>query len=247
MAKKLKKYFLIIILNFILMFNFFTQNINASQKQIIINNISMLKQMENQDISQVEKEIQEVQSKFKSSKELKLNYKEIFKNTVFIGDSQTEGLKVYNILNSTSVLAKKGSNLVDARNYIDSLSNLNPSTTFLLYGMNDILIYKNDINSFIQDYSYLIKEIKSTIPDTSIVVNAVLPVMNNVIENRSVYINIDKYNESLSIMCEALGVEFIDASYLLEEDNKLFEGDGMHLKPNFYIKWLSLLRKEVSL
>ena len=123
------------------MFNFFTQNINASQKQIIINNISMLKQMENQDISQVEKEIQEVQSKFKSSKELKLNYKEIFKNTVFIGDSQTEGLKEYNILNSTSVLAKKGSNLVDARNYIDSLSNLNPSTTFLLYGMNDILIY----------------------------------------------------------------------------------------------------------
>lgn len=250
MKKRCKKYAIMTILTLIIVFNPAEEYINANnltKKDIIKNNVAILNKMEDKDISQIEKEIEQIQNSLKSSQESTLNYKEIFKNSVFIGDSQTEGLKVYNILNSTSVLAKKGSNLIDARANISTLPNLNPSNTFLLYGMNDILIYKDNIDNFINDYSYLINEVKKLLPETKIVVNAILPVTDNVIQKRSIYKKIDEYNQQLSAMCENLEVEFVDSSYLLKENQSLFEGDGMHLKPNFYKKWLNSLRMEINL
>lgn len=243
----MKKYSIIIALSLIIIFNCSKVYTNTSKRELIKSNVAILNKMENRDISKIEKEIEKVQRKFQVSQELTLNYKDIFKNSVFLGDSQTEGLKVYNILNSNSVLAKKGSNLVDARGSLSTLSNLNPSTIFLLYGMNDILIYRDNIGNFIDDYSYLIKEIKQILPNTKIVVNAILPVTESVIQKRSIYKKISEYNEQLSIICKSLEVEFVDSSYLLKENQSLFEGDGMHLKPNFYLKWLNLLRTEVNL
>lgn len=68
-----------------------------------------------------------------------------------MGDLQSEGLVIYNILSKTSVISKLGSNILDGKGNISKLKNLNPENIFILYGMNDVLIYKNDIDRFIKD------------------------------------------------------------------------------------------------
>lgn len=244
--KSYKKYIAIIIPSLVLISSLDSLNISAYKKDTIENNVEILSHMEKADISQIEEEIEKVRQVF-NQEENTLNYKDIFKNSVFMGDSQTEGLKVYNVLNPTSVVAKKGANLVSSRDNISTLSNLNPSNVFLLYGMNDILIYKEDIDSFINDYSYLVKEIKQKLPNTQIIVNAIFPVDEAVLKRRVDYKKIDDYNKKLNDMCEELEVQFIDTAHLLKEDNTLFEGDGMHLKPLFYTKWINILIKEVNL
>ncbi|MGL5765044.1 MAG: GDSL-type esterase/lipase family protein [Sarcina sp.] len=122
------------------------------------------------------------------------------------------------------------------------MENLSPSTVFILYGMNDILIYENNINNFIKDYEILIKEIKNTLPKSKIIVNAILPVDDIVLETRPIYQNINNYNLELKKLCTTLNITFVDSSSLLTNNKNLFEGDGMHLKPEFYKKWLNLLK-----
>lgn len=232
------------------------------EKSIIKENIDKLIALENQDISLIEEEIKKNKDKlgkesFNSgslnngglNKEntIKVNYKELYKNSVVMGDSQSEGLSIYNILNPTSVVAKMGSNIVDGKVNIAKLKNLNPQNIFILYGMNDVLIYKDDVERFIKDYSELILSIKEELPSTNIYINAILPVTEAVIEKRSVYSMIEEYNKNIEKMCEVLNVGFVDASYLLENDESLFEGDGMHLKPKFYPLWLEVMANQASL
>lgn len=224
------------------------KEINAQQNSMIQDNLNVLISLENQDISTIEVEIKNNQQHYnKKENTTDINYKEIFENSVVMGDSQSEGLTVYDILNSTSVVAYKGSNIVDAKENMSKLKNLNPENVFLLYGMNDVLIYKNDLDSFIKDYSTLISDIKEELPNTKIYINAILPVTDKVVKKRNVYNLIDDYNEKIKAMCEELEVGFVDASYLLKEDNSLFEGDGMHLKPKFYPLWLKEMANEGDL
>ncbi|MGL4739581.1 MAG: GDSL-type esterase/lipase family protein [Sarcina sp.] len=227
-----------------------------ASKDEITNNKKTIEQLGKSDLSKIEKEYSQIQKNLKpdnlitnsdltNDKKTSINYKDTFSTSVFLGDSQTEGLEVYNILNPTSVVALKGGNLVTAKNSMQTLKNLSPSTVFILYGMNDILIYENDINSFIKDYEILIKEIKNTVPEGKIVVNAILPVNSNVLQNRPIYQNINKYNIELEKLCSALNVPFVNSSSLLSNDKNLFEGDGMHLKPEFYTKWLNILKNYI--
>ena len=226
-----------------------SQDLDLKEDEEISNNVSILNNFEDKDLAKIENQVNKIQSSYygldKDSK--KINYKDIFRSSVIMGDSQSEGLTIYNILNSTSVIAKKGSNLVDARSNMNTLSNLNPSNVFTLYGMNDLLIYNEDVDNFIKDYKALINEVKKTLPNANIFVNSILPVQEKVLKKRPVYNKVDDYNESLEKMCKDLEITFVDVSTLLINNEELYEGDGMHLKPSFYPAWLDILKKSASL
>ncbi|MGL5068144.1 MAG: GDSL-type esterase/lipase family protein [Sarcina sp.] len=170
------------------------------------------------------------------------NYKDVFSNSVIMGDSQTQGLTIYGFLDTTSVIGVKGGGISDATTKnMDILSNLSPSNVFTLYGMNDILNYQSNIDGFINDYSILIKKIKVTLPDSKIFVNSILPVEAKVTSSRPIYKQIDAYNVALKAMCNDLSITYVDSHKILLDNPTLFEGDGMHLKPSFYNNWLDLL------
>ena len=259
--KKSHKNLLIIALVLILLFVIFNlisiisksnsiTNNNATIDKNIEENIDKIKNLEESSIKDTESIINEIQKNFNSSdnniiqnSEPSINYKEIFSSSVIMGDSQSEGLIVYGILNSTSVIAKKGGNLSSAKNNnIGQLKNLSPSNIFILYGMNDILIYQDNIASFINDYTTLINEIKKVLPTSTIFVNSILPVADKVIISRPIYKEISNYNIALEKMCNDLGITYINSNEILINNTNLFEADGMHLKPPFYNKWLDLLR-----
>lgn len=209
----------------------------------IINNVNFVSTLEKKDLSVIEKKINMIQSSFDdtSIESEVINYKDIFRSSVIMGDSQSEGLTIYGVLNTTSVIAHKGSNLVEAKSSMNILSNLSPSNVFTLYGMNDILAYEENIDAFIKDYTELIKSIKETLPNSNVFVNAVLPVTEQVKDKRPIYNKIDEYNSALKLMCSELDITFVDASELLINNQEFYAGDGMHFKPIFYPSWLDIL------
>lgn len=219
-------------------------NLNSKDSNTINRNIEILAALEDKNIPSIESKITSIQDKFNDSNSNN-NYKDIFSSTVIMGDSQTEGLLVYDFLNSTSVIAKKGSNIIDAKSNLDTLSNLSPSNIILLYGMNDILIYQNDINKFIKDYTILINLIKKSNPNSKIFVNSVLPVKNKVSIDKPIFTTIPKYNLAIEKMCTDLNINFINTTNLLSDNPSFYEEDGMHLKPIFYNQWLNILKKYI--
>ncbi|MDK2585312.1 GDSL-type esterase/lipase family protein [Romboutsia sedimentorum] len=223
------------------------RNITKKENEEITNNISIISNLDKNNLDKIQKEINKVQSSYygldKNSR--KIDYKDIFKNCVVMGDSQAEGLITYNMLSSTSVICSRGSNLKNAKSNMNNLSNLNPSNVFTLYGMNDLLIYQEDIPSFIKDYTSLINSIKKALPKSKIFVNSVLPIKES--NKKSVYNNVDKYNKSLKVMCKDLNITFIDTTNLLKDNESLYANDGMHLKPIFYPAWLNSLKQSANL
>ncbi|MGL4654922.1 MAG: GDSL-type esterase/lipase family protein, partial [Sarcina sp.] len=265
--KKSHKNFLIIAIILILSVVALNFVLTSSKKGSVLSNgkdvadnIEKIKSLEKSNIKDIEDDISKVQKELNpkdsnsdmnnkpknnaSSEESapSINYKEVFSSSVIMGDSQSEGLIVYGVLNPTSVIAKKGGGIVDSKtNNMTKLSNLSPANVFTLYGMNDILNYQNNIDGFIADYTALIKEIQKTLPDSKIFVNSILPVEEKVIVDRPVYKEISNYNEALKQMCSDLGITYVNTHQILIDNPTLFEADGMHLKPPFYNKWLDLL------
>ncbi|WP_297519260.1 GDSL-type esterase/lipase family protein [uncultured Clostridium sp.] len=219
----------------------------------VIQNIKELTDLEDSNITDINNDIEQVQEELNPPKPEEptnptepKNYKEIFSSSLIMGDSQTEGLTVYGFLDNTSVIGVKGGNLVSAKaNNITTLSSLSPKHIFTLYGMNDILIYQSNIDGFIDDYTSLIKEIQALLPDSKVFVNSILPVEEKVTIGRPVYKQIDTYNTALRAMCDELDVEYVNSNQILIDNTTLFEGDGMHLKPSFYNKWLDLLNNYI--
>ena len=92
------------------------------------------------------------------------NYKVIFKSTVFMGDSLTEAIYAYGFLDSTSVVAEKGKNVMTAlEDDVPKVVNLVPNRVIMLYGMNDLECFE-DLNDFCDKYKILINSTKEKLP-----------------------------------------------------------------------------------
>lgn len=176
------------------------------------------------------------------------NYKELFKNDVFMGDSISESLIYYEFLEEKNVCAKKGININNAKNEVGKISIKNPKNIYILYGVNDM---DNTVPSkwFIDNYRTLIHKVKEKFPNTNIYVQSVLPVLPIVEQKRPTMTNsyINECNSGLIQVVREENVNFLNIKSILNESNKnLYEDDGIHFKPNFYIKWLNYVANKVQ-
>lgn len=206
--------------------------------------VSAIKELQAKNTDDIEEKIEKIQEKYKpveiNSDNSQLDYKSIFKDDVFVGDSQTEGFTVYGYLNETSVLAEKGKSVSTAKDYLESLKYLSPKNVYLLFGMNDMLIY-NDVNNFVDAYIELIESIQKELPDTNIYVQSVMVARDDVIASQPLFSKErnTEANELLEDYCEKNEIGFIDIKSILENDNTLYEADGLHVKASFYKLWLA--------
>ena len=208
--------------------------------------LDTVKKQNSNDLADVENEIKNIRSTFNTEELSTLNFKDIFSSTVIIGDSQVEGLAVYDILNKSSVIAKMGTNINKTTNSsIAILKDLSPSSVITLFGMNDILIYQDNIDLFITDYKKLITAIQKQVPNSKIIINGVMPVSEHVYKNRTIYTKIPDYNKALKKMCKDLDITFVDSSHVVLNNPQLVGPDGMHFAPDFYRHWLNLLKEYI--
>lgn len=209
--------------------------------------IMRLKEMEAQDITEVEEKIQAVHGTDTGNEEAIRtgNYKELFANSVIMGDSITESIVGYGFLNSSSVVAEMGISLTSLDGHLAAVTELKPKYVFLAYGSNDIGHVGEDFGLFREEYESFVKELKKALPKANIYVNSIFPVQEQQIISNGNYANVDQYNQVIKEMCQDNDLEYLDNSNIIKDE--YYEPDGYHMVADFYPYWLNNMAKGAGL
>ena len=167
--------------------------------------------------------------------------RKVFTSTYFVGDSLMNGLEVYGILNPDRLVTQVSASLYHLSSNINKIISANPRVIILHYGINMISTEKSDRDSFINQYTSLIKQLKKALPDSRIIVSGLFPVVRTVATDAR-FGQVGAYNKALVAMCESLGVEFLDSTEMMKSCTDYYGGDGIHLSAGFYSdKWLPFI------
>ena len=212
----------------------------------------ILKTMDETDVASVDKSIQKLEKEERLAAQAadKIKPSVKFKDALVMGDSITQGLYEYGVLNAANVQADRGTGVTDNSNkklraHIDKAKKMKPSTIFLCYGMNDLEAQNGDAQGFVKAYKPVIEELKKALPDTDIYVNSVLPTSQAAVKNKPVYGKVPEFNKALKALCKQEKVGFIDNTDLVEQ--QFYASDGVHMSPSYYKKWVYNMAEEAGL
>ena len=183
-----------------------------------------------------------------------------FNDAAFVGDSITDGLKLYETIPNATVISHTGINLSqlaikqvietdDGRNltFLDALKEDQPAKIYIMMGANDIGFVAKE--KFISMYGQFIDAVREQHPHSTIYVQAMFPVTASKSNSDPRYANskIDEYNLALMELAREKRVYFIYTSEALKnEDGALPEEaspkDGMHFGPSSYTLWIEYLK-----
>lgn len=205
--------------------------------------IAYIHQKESADAKTIEQKIKQAEKQdfIVDGKDTR-SIKERFSGAVVMGDSITEAFAEYDVLNSSSVVAKVGINFNEVGDQIEQAKQLDPQVLFLTYGNNDI---EADKETFIKEYTDIIDTIKKEIPDAHIFVNAMFPVQDSALQKEPAFANIAEYNKAIEAMCEKEQIGYIDSSDLVKDE--YYEPDGIHFSASFYPLWAEKMAEVATL
>lgn len=213
---------------------------------------ALLKKMDQTDVSSVEKKIQALEEEEREADEEWANRpaKEKFANAFVIGDSITQGLYEYGVLDQANVMADRGTEVSESNSHkieehIEKAEELEPQVLFLAYGMNDVEAVRGDADSFVEHYQPIIEGLKEALPDTKIYINSILPAAQSAIDNNEWYGNIPEFNEKLEELCKKEKVTFIDNTDLVKSE--YYADDGIHMAPAYYTEWVNHMAEVAGL
>lgn len=231
------------------------QDISSIQNKInkIAEDIRKKEQEELRKIEQ-EKERIEEEKRAKEQENVELNYKAIFRNTAFMGDSIMEGLQEYGFINKYTVFANKGDTVVKAIGYSDKVISSHPQHIVLLYGMNDIVSFNavtqsDATENFKKNYIQLVEMLKQGLPNAKIYLQAPLSVIDSIAiaTNRNINMqNILKIREVIKEVANETNVVYMDIPQSVQNHEEYVEPDGIHYKYIFYKLWLNSIAKKIS-
>lgn len=208
--------------------------------------IAYIKGKESADAKTIEQKINQLEKKDTPADGTDTrSVKERFSGAVVMGDSIAASFTEYDVLNTSSVVAKIGIHFSETQDQIEQAKQLDPQIIFLAYGMNDVIKTDGDVDTFIKDYTSVINKIQKAMPDAHIFVNAVFPVQDSAVEKEPALGKIADYNKELEAMCEKLQIGFIDNSDIVKDE--YYEEDGIHFNANFYPVWAEKMAEVASL
>lgn len=224
----------------------------ASEEQEILLGRKYLKQLEDMDLNAVENKIAKHHTPEIGIESKEINFYKFYESTAFMGDSITEGLSEMDLINEYNVISNKGDTVVKARKNIDKLTSLQPKNVVLLYGMNDVIEFDGGgpggPDKFKALYIEFINEIKLRLPNSKIYIQAPLPVMDKAVKTngRLTNNNLDEFRKLTYEVSQETGVNYVDIDVLVRDKKELYEGDGIHFKYDFYLKWLAYLHQFIT-
>ena len=191
-----------------------------------------------------------------------------FSDAVFIGDSRTDGLRLYSGIRGADFLAYKslmifhvvGNDQVDQRavplngvgdkkTVLEWLDEKQYAKVYLMFGVNE-LGYGND-SAFTDAFSRTVDEIRDRQPEAVLYIQSLVPIEPEKAHatNPASWLNNDnvaRYNELLRQVCADKGVVYVDVASALVNDagNLPPEGttDGIHFTRSWYEKWYAYLK-----
>ncbi len=191
-----------------------------------------------------------------------------FSDAVFIGDSRTDGLRLYSGIRGADFLAYKslmifhvvGNDQVDRKavplngvgdkkTVLEWLDEKQYAKVYLMFGVNE-LGYGDDA-AFTAAFSRTVDEIRVRQPEAVLYIQSLVPIEPEKAHatNPASWLNNDnvaRYNELLRQVCADKGVVYVDVASALVNDagNLPPEGttDGIHFTRSWYEKWYAYLK-----
>ncbi|SHN59169.1 SGNH/GDSL hydrolase family protein [Desulfitobacterium chlororespirans] len=165
-----------------------------------------------------------------------------FRNSVFMGDSITEGFAFNEILPQEQVIAGAGATAGFSYDDLDALVEQKPDQVFIMLGSVDILMPVDDPQElFGEDLRKLINRIKEELPGVEIYLQSITPVTQEALKQEPRYAGIEAYNGILKEIADQSGIHYVDIGVLARENPALFAEDGIHFQKEFYALWLQKL------
>ena len=175
------------------------------------------------------------------------SHRSVFKDSVFLGDSITEGLSFHDVLDEANVLAGAGKTAEFALEDIGELTKRSPKQIFIQLGSDDILWPTDDPKAYsLAHYAALIGSIKEKLPQAKITLLSVTPVTAEREKEEPRYKNISDYNQGLKELAEKEQVGFVDISPIAADHPDLYDEDGIHFQAEFYPFMLDALKDTVK-
>ncbi len=223
--------------------------------------LSRLKALEDSDISQIEKQLQELDQSSKKQQDSDIQktiteenrtlsdieIKQAFQGSVIIGDSITESIVEYGFLDTDVVISKRGLSVADASEQIETAIGLHPRNIFMAFGSNDLELYESDSQAFIDAYRTQLKKLQEALPDSPIYINGILPIQQSTIDQIPALGYYPEYNEGLKDLCQEMNCTYIDNSFIVQDNDAMYEPDGEHVVSEYYPKWLTYMAKTAGL
>ena len=177
-----------------------------------------------------------------------LSVKELFSNSLFVGDSITSGFSDYKIVNSNNVIASVGAKMaVHLSENIETIVQYNPDILILHYGLNEMGKEQYHLDNFINKYKECLVTLKSRLPYTRIIVLGLTPVLDNAIQAQERFIRIPAYNAAMRQMCVEVGVGYEENAPLFNAHQDMYGKDGIHIKSTMYKLWIRQIVEEMGL
>lgn len=220
------------------------------------------KKAEDKKTGKQEQAVEEEQTESVSENEpvFELVEDDYFDDALFIGDSRTEGFRLYSGLPNITVYAHKGFQVYTAFDrkliQIDNEKLTVPEALernqgkfkkiYMMFGLNEIGWGNDEL--FARAYYYLIDAAKAANPDAVVYIQSVIHVTKEEADKQSLYTNevIDQRNELLKKIAEDENVIYLDLNEIFtDEEGNLqeeFSADGIHLKAQYIELWKQYLK-----
>ena len=183
-----------------------------------------------------------------------------FQDAVFIGDSRTDGLRLYSGISGVDFICYKGLTSFEFNNKkcissdggkitaLEALQKKQYAKVYLMLGLNE-LGYSTE--EFSAAYAALIDEVRAAQPDAVLYFQSVVPINTQKAKekNQPAYVTNEKiaaFNAEIARLAEEKKVIYLDvAAGLTDETGQLpydSATDGIHFTKDWYKQWFTYLR-----
>ncbi len=220
--------------------------------------IEKVQSLNKKSVAEVQKEIKAIQEKREEEKQALLqeqeqeeqkneekSYKELFRNSLILGDSLAEGFLDGGFLDLIHVRTDRGKSVYHMEDQLELVRSFAPENIFLIYGMNDVLLYEGDTSLFQERYREFLEQLQQVDPDAKIYINLIFPVQQRILEEKTAFQHIDAFNQVLIELGKEMNIPVLDNHSFVKEEE--YEPDGIHFKVSFYPQWLDKMVKEAGL
>ena len=183
-----------------------------------------------------------------------------FQDAVFVGDSRTDGLRLYGGVKEADFICYKGLTTFEFDNKacierdgkkvtaLDALKSKEYKKVYVMLGLNE-LGYTTE--AFAEGYAALIDQVRQAQPNAVLYFQSVVPVNSQKCaeKNQPSYISNEKvaqFNAEITRLAEEKQVIFLDVADGLTDENGVLPydstSDGVHFSRSWYQTWYSYVK-----
>lgn len=154
--------------------------------------------------------------------------------SIIVGDSITEGFKVYGFLDEDRVFSKICASLNSVDDLFQAAGDAKPECLFLAFGMNDLGNLNADADKFEKIYTSHIKSFMKSSPKSKVVLLTIVPPSDQAVSDKPILKHYDKYNKVIYKIGHKNKIPVVDTVSILRDHPELHEPDGIHVSSTFY-------------